>query len=229
MNVGTSVTYSTAGRWPLSEHVNLPILYLYGPGSRSSFLNYSPLTSPAADDYPGPNAQNTSAALASIVSIHAFTAKLSARPEARGNSYQLPMSLRLLRRALEECPWKSKGPPKGLANEGHERQSKNWWLGEHVPPAAQWILYAGTWIWRGSKGEWKWWEENVDWKGYDAWYETSVSWEREWKGELGFSLDRWRFWKERLQEISGDGEVDEATTRIAKEAVAVMRRLEEGA
>ncbi|CAD0092386.1 unnamed protein product [Aureobasidium mustum] len=43
-----------------------------------------------------------------------------------------------------------------------------------------------------------------------------------WQGSGGSSLERWKFWKKRLQELQGDKDLDEGTREIVREALGAM-------
>ena len=45
-----------------------------------------------------------------------------------------------------------------------------------------------------------------------------------WKGDSGASLERWRFWKERLAEIRKEAGLDEKTREAARESLEIMER-----
>jgi hypothetical protein len=50
-----------------------------------------------------------------------------------------------------------------------------------------------------------------------------------WKGELGFSPERWQFWKERVQQLRDLPEVSHQSKRVADETIAEVNRIEETA
>ena len=49
-----------------------------------------------------------------------------------------------------------------------------------------------------------------------------------WTGKRGFCRERWEFWKKGFEGVAGREDVDEATRRIAKEAVEAMKVVERG-
>lgn len=79
-----------------------------------------------------------------------------------------------------------------------------------VPAAAVWINLNGKTIYE-SKGKM---EGEYDWI-------TS-----EWKGEKGWSKERWTFWKERFATISTEEALDKETREIAKNAAELMGKIE---
>lgn len=44
-----------------------------------------------------------------------------------------------------------------------------------------------------------------------------------WQGSGGSSLERWNFWKKRLQDLQGDVDLDEGTREVVREALDAMR------
>ena len=44
-----------------------------------------------------------------------------------------------------------------------------------------------------------------------------------WQGSGGTSLERWNFWKKRLQELRGDADLDERTREAVREALDAMK------
>jgi hypothetical protein len=45
---------------------------------------------------------------------------------------------------------------------------------------------------------------------------------KHWKGSAGFSVERWQFWKQKLDEIAINDEASEATREIAKKTKETM-------
>jgi hypothetical protein len=45
---------------------------------------------------------------------------------------------------------------------------------------------------------------------------------KHWKGSAGFSVERWEFWKQRLDEIAVNDEASEVTRDIAKKMKETM-------
>lgn len=83
-------------------------------------------------------------------------------------------------------------------------------LNGKVPAAAVWININGNDIYEAKghiTGE------------YD--YETS-----EWKGEKGWSKERWAFWKDRFAAISKEETLSLETREIAKKAAESMGKIE---
>lgn len=159
------------------------------------------------------------------LNIYAFIAKLSANSTVEPPAYQFPRCLANLRNALESQPWTV--DLKGTEYEGfrNEYSSVRTYLAVELPPAVQWILHAGQWIWQGSKGDWHWWEETaLDWSEFDTW--DGFPWPREWKGHLGFSRERWAFWKERFTAITELAEIDDDTRQLAAQGFEAMQRFE---
>ncbi|RAL15960.1 DUF3632 domain-containing protein [Aspergillus homomorphus CBS 101889] len=83
-------------------------------------------------------------------------------------------------------------------------------LNGFVPAAAVWIGYCGKEIFEkeGSLGR--------EIAAYDKW-----------KGQGGWSKERWAFWKERFEWISNVTALDRKTRRIAKETVEWMGQIEQ--
>ncbi|KAG9519269.1 hypothetical protein KCU93_g8146, partial [Aureobasidium melanogenum] len=53
---------------------------------------------------------------------------------------------------------------------------------------------------------------------------VSVKDERDlWQGSGGSSLERWNFWKQRLQELQDDDDQDEETKKVVRETLGAMR------
>lgn len=92
----------------------------------------------------------------------------------------------------------------------------------YVPAAAQWILLAGECIWgfckerAGNDGS------MVDQRwigGYDGG-------DLVWKGEEGYGVERWAFWKKRFGEIGNLEGTEAVVRRSAVEADETMRKIE---
>jgi len=43
-----------------------------------------------------------------------------------------------------------------------------------------------------------------------------------WRGSGGSSPERWNFWKQRLQELQSDADLDEGTREVVREALNAM-------
>ncbi|MCJ1474494.1 hypothetical protein MMC13_003152 [Lambiella insularis] len=83
--------------------------------------------------------------------------------------------------------------------------------------AANWILYAGKAIYqtKNSMVSSHWSIENAK--------ETAL-----WKGEPGFSRQRWAFWKERFHAVEETAEATEEAQTMARKAVKAMNVIEAG-
>ncbi|MCJ1388274.1 hypothetical protein MMC18_001119 [Xylographa bjoerkii] len=90
-------------------------------------------------------------------------------------------------------------------------------LSMDVCASAQWILYAGKAIYQTKNSH-----VSEHWK-IDKSQKTAL-----WKGEPGFSRQRWAFWKERLHQVELSTSVSEETKTIVRKATKAMNAIEAG-
>lgn len=80
-----------------------------------------------------------------------------------------------------------------------------------VPAAAAWIRI-------NAKGVY---EMEGEMNGEYAYNPTN------WKGKVGWSKERFRFWRDRFEAISGFKGIEGRTRRDAREAAEIMRKIDE--
>lgn len=94
---------------------------------------------------------------------------------------------------------------------GLEKKSPTMWEREtNLPAALQWLIRASKVIHRdgGRMGT-----------GWDFGSEM-------WNGRPGFSQERWKFWKDRLEEIQKDGAIIEEVQQLSRTAGVAMGKAE---
>lgn len=82
-------------------------------------------------------------------------------------------------------------------------------LGMEIPATVAWVSVAGEWMWKSQRlweGQW-----NAG-RGGDLW-----------KGKRGFCAERWEFWKDRFEWVSGREDLREDTRLAASKAAERMR------
>lgn len=134
-----------------------------------------------------------------------------------------------LRQALEDEPWSNasdstneESTESQVMSEGdrlrkltYKEQQLLFVLDGLVPAAAQWIFYAGHFIYN-SQQEWEKSETRGDpARGGDKW-----------NGKKGFCKERWDFWKSRFSWVAELPELMDETKTIATQAVAAMINVE---
>lgn len=92
----------------------------------------------------------------------------------------------------------------------------------YLPPAAAWILLVGRIIYHYSKSN----QDSTGQPVKQAWVGKSDGWNLIWSGRDGFNLERWQFWKRRLQKISGLREMSGEARHHASYAAAEMQKIE---
>ena len=83
-------------------------------------------------------------------------------------------------------------------------------LDAYILPAAVWISIASTVIFGFCK---------VNGDGADR---NDICGGKHWTGSEGFSVDRWEWWKQRLEQIAVNEEASEETRNIAKKMMETM-------
>jgi hypothetical protein len=87
----------------------------------------------------------------------------------------------------------------------------------YVPPAVAWLRLAGKAIYKLCMDQYQHGavrsvaEEGCEWL---------------WAGEVGFSVERWRFWKRRCGELADQENLDAHLRALAKEAQGNMESIE---
>jgi len=91
----------------------------------------------------------------------------------------------------------------------------------YIPPATTWIRLAGHVIHRFCV-------DKYDQHGATCGVlDEGCSWE--WKGDDAFSIERWQFWKWRLEKLAVDENLNEDVRRLAREAGKKMVSIEKTA
>jgi hypothetical protein len=85
-----------------------------------------------------------------------------------------------------------------------------WELELNIPAAIQWLLHATRIILRDGHL-----------MGTDWGTQSEL-----WQGKEGFSRERWNFWKDRLEQIQSQDELDDKTKQLARKASVAMSKAE---
>ncbi|KAF4631004.1 hypothetical protein G7Y89_g7132 [Cudoniella acicularis] len=149
------------------------------------------------------------------VNINAFTAKLSTHASSDPALDARSWAGSVLRDTLEKTPWEGYDPTVHADEDEEERTYQAELHGikvldGRVPAAAQWMIY-------NAKGLY----ENKGLMGDEYDHDPT-----NWKGQKGWSKERFAYWRERFEWVSTVNELDEATRQAAKEAVEVMKKVE---
>jgi len=78
----------------------------------------------------------------------------------------------------------------------------------YIPAAATWIRHAGDTIRKLCV--------DIERGATCGTLEPGCTWE--WKGENGFSIERWQFWKRKFGELAAEQSLDEHLRSMAKES-----------
>lgn len=84
----------------------------------------------------------------------------------------------------------------------------------YAPAAAAWLAYAAPAVLAKCRTN-----------APSGWYEAAPG-EKLWKGKEGFSEGRWEFWKSRLEELRTQGDIDDDTTSLMRQAFVAMEKAE---
>lgn len=94
----------------------------------------------------------------------------------------------------------------------------------YVPPAAIWMKIAGRNLYQYSRSS----QDSTGANETRRWVGGRQGGDLAWDGRDGFGLERWRFWKQRLEEISELRDAREEVRQHAAMAAAEMRKIEAG-
>lgn len=87
----------------------------------------------------------------------------------------------------------------------------------YIPPATAWILHAGESLYKLC-------QDRYSKSATLGVKESGCQWL--WTGGVGFSPERWDFWKKRLQELGSQESLDQSLKSPAKEALKKMQDIE---
>lgn len=94
---------------------------------------------------------------------------------------------------------------------GLETKSPTSWERERSLPAAlQWFSHASKMIYRDGRSMGTEWDSKSE----------------SWNGQAGFNKERWKFWKDRLEEIQKDDAIDEEMQQLLRTVGVVMGKAE---
>lgn len=135
-------------------------------------------------------------------SLNAFVARLAQAEVSDFDDY----GIWSIRSALEDFTFEDPAAVTGKVKEGELNPDV---LDKFIPAAAVWPIYAGRRLLALSK-EAK--EGSRSTRGGPSW-----------TGKPGYNLERWNFWKERLEGFSGRNDLAEETRNISRVAYEAMK------
>lgn len=163
------------------------------------------------------------------VNRHAFLAKLATYGLPKGDDQVRAHAGFTFRSTCEFAPWEKVHFPE-IEEWYEEGDDEDEWrehrdrelelvsiriLNAKVPAAAQWIKYTCERVYemKGELfGEYDWQEDSLNVK---------------WKGEKGWSKERFRFWRERFEWMTTVTALEHSTKKIARECADSMKQIEE--
>lgn len=150
------------------------------------------------------------------INMNAFSAKMLATTSFTRGSKLRSLGLALLKRCLETDPVKYMEETR-LAQSGVQRQSP-WYkmevsglLAADVCAAAQWIIYAGKYMWEDDRPD-----------SPEFIQKALPSKSDLWEGSPGFTAERWQLWKNRFGFMAQYEEIGPDSRKIVHEAEDIM-------